>query len=147
MKFNWGTGIVVTFALFFLGLGVVVWIAMSQRVELVREDYYAEGLGHEKQIDRERRSAALGERVAIAAGAEGVTVRFPAALDRAALGGRIEFYRPADERRDFSVAVAPGADNRQLVPAASLEQGLWRVKLRWTYMGKEYYDEDAVMIQ
>lgn len=147
MKFSWGTGIVLTFVLFFAGIAVLVVIAFSNRVDLVRDDYYEETLQHERQLDRQRRSAAMPEKVAIGADASGVRVRFPAALDRGAIAGTIELYRPADGRRDFKVPVSPDSAGVQLVPASSLEPGLWRVKLRWTYAGAEFYDEDAVMVQ
>lgn len=146
MKFNWGTGIVITFALFFIGLAIIVVIAMRQRNDLVMEDYYAQELKHEEQIDRERRTAAMPEHVKAFIANGMVTVSFPRTMQSDGVSGTLVFYRPDDERKDFALPIALDSANSQYIPVNVLRTGHWRLKVRWKYDKREYYQEEGVIV-
>lgn len=147
MKFHWGHGLGVGATLFGAGLIVMVYISMSQKVDLVTDDYYAKELKYQEQIDRSKRTAGLHERVEITSGRESVWIKFPAAMEKTKLSGELNFYRPNDRKKDFVVSVTVDSTNVQTIQTSSMEKGLWRVKASWKYGGEEYYSEEAVIVQ
>jgi hypothetical protein len=147
VKLHWGHGLGVGVALFGAGLLVMVYISMSQKVDLVTDDYYPKELKHQEQIDRSKRTAGLHERVEITSGIESVWIKFPGAMERTKLSGELNFYRPNDRKMDFVVAVIVDSANVQTIQTSSLEKGLWRVKASWKYAREEYYSEEVVIVQ
>ncbi len=120
-----------------------VGFALTQEVELVSADYYQRAIGHQDHIDSVKRAQALPAEVAWTATREGgqFAFAFPVHKIRGTLQGTIHLYRPDDFRRDREYAIALDANGRQLLPAADLEAGLWRAKIRWDHGAVGYYSE------
>jgi hypothetical protein len=139
MRLHWGAGIAATYVAFAAATSGFVAFAMSQRVELVRPDYYEYSLAHDAHRAAAARAAALGQSFAIDVSADGrrVTVAWPGAQAGAARGA-IELYRPSDVTADRRIDVAPGADGRQIVSLAGLAAGRWRLQVAWQADGVAY---------
>lgn len=147
MKLTWGAGLAVVFLIFAAGILAMVMISMNRDVDLVTEDYYQQELRHEQQIESEKRSNALGEAIRIEHTAFVATITLPLQCDPDSVSGTLTFYRPADRRKDFVVAIRLDSMRSQHVPTTELQKGLWRVKARWTYQGEAYYREEPIIIQ
>ena len=57
ITFNWGTGIAAVYTVFALATTGFVTFAMSQRVDLVSSDYYAQSLRQDQRIAAEQQRA------------------------------------------------------------------------------------------
>jgi hypothetical protein len=143
---HWGVGAVIAFVLFAGIILTMVFISMSQRVDLVAEDYYQQELGHQARIESEQRLSAIGERPVVSVAHSTVTLKFPRALPPAELTGSLLFYRPDDRTRDFVVPLRLDSSGTQHVPVASAKPGLWRLKARWIFRSDEFYFEEALFI-
>lgn len=144
----WPYALVAFFAVFISFIFWFISVAVRQRTDLVRPDYYDQEIRYQQQIDRLRRTAqpGLAVRVALAADGRGLAVALPAAHAADFGGGTVSFYRPSDARQDRQVALRPGPDGTQSVPVDGLRGGLWRVQLAWKSGGAEFYHEQSVML-
>ena len=81
MKFNWGTGIVIAFALFMTFILSYVFKVQSNDKydhELVVEDYYKKEATVQGDIEKQENANALTNKVTIEKTADGVKIQFPA---------------------------------------------------------------------
>ena len=147
MKINWGTGIVIVFVVFAVGILVMVRISMNREVDLVSDDYYRQELHHQDQIESEKRSKDLSEHPSISVVLGEVALKLPKSFSPDSTSGTLTFYRPADRHKDFSVKLRLNSTNTQLVSTSSLQKGLWKLKVRWVYHHQDYYHEEAIVIQ
>lgn len=146
-KFHWGHGIVLSFIIFGAGLAVSLYIAFSNRIELVSDDYYERGLSYQRQMQRMADAAGLDSAVSAVMSDGMLVVTVPRSDTVAVVSGILRLFRPSDGRRDVIVPIALDGTGRQRIPVAALEPGLWRLKVDWTEGGKAYYHEQPVVIR
>lgn len=144
----WPVGLAVFFALFVSSVMAFIAFALSQRMDLVRPDYYEDEIRYQVQLNRVRRTHQLGASAAMAPdpASRRVRVRVPAAHVASGLQGTVTLYRPSDARADRTLSLEPSAAGEQEVSLAGLGPGLWRVRARWQAGGLEYHLEDSVVL-
>ena len=146
MKFSWGKGIFIFYALFLVViLSIVVYIS-SIDVNLVTEDYYEKELNHQEQIDKEARTSQLPEKLKITVTENQINFIFPSLFKPYEISGLVQFYRPSDAKQDFSVSVEVNDSLEQTISTASIQKGYWRIKVDWSVEEKEYFNEKLVMV-
>jgi len=116
----------------------VVW-TLGHRVDLVAEDYYAQEVGYQRQIDTQRRSRALTEKPTwqVDPARAALVLRFPEALRPRMQAVQMCLYRPSDKALDRTIPVLPAAEEVAL-DVSALPGGLWRISLEWTQDGQAY---------
>ena len=146
ITFNWGTGIAAVYIVFALATTGFVTFAMSQRVDLVSSDYYAQSLRQDQRIAAEQNARSLEPPASVVLTGSGQAM-LSLPLDQAGrAAGTITWYRPADPRADRTTALAIDRAGRQLLPLSGLMAGRWIVQVRWTARGRDYYYERAVLL-
>lgn len=144
MKMNWGKGIAAAYISFaVLVLGFVTYF-MTQDVELVTHKYYDEEIKYQDQIEKIKRTNDLAEKPAIEIEQLSLKLSFPKSILNNSLDGTINFYRPADKGKDFSVQIDLDKDGVQLINSSRLIRGLWKVQLNWKLNGLDYYSEQII---
>ena len=73
----WPLGIMVVFALFFIGMAAAVVIAATHRDHLVSENYYEQELSFQSLIDATARAKAVGATLRHVSGTGRVELRLP----------------------------------------------------------------------
>ena len=147
MKLHWGIGIVIAFLVFAAGILTMVGISMNREVDLVSDDYYEQELRHQDQIESAKRSSVLAVQPIIGVTNSTVTLNLPDVFTASSASGTLTFYRPADRKKDFVLPLRLDSGNTQVVRTASLQKGLWRLKIRWSLQNQTYYHEEPIMIQ
>jgi hypothetical protein len=148
-KSLWGYGIAAIYTIFALATLSFVAFTMTQKVELVAPDYYAQEVAYERQIHRERQTNELAQELAqqvtceLSADGQFIKLQFP---PQAAVRGTIHLYRPSESALDVQFALVPDADGTQTIPTAKLSKGLWRVKVTWSSEGREFYHEFKLQV-
>lgn len=145
MKLNWGTGIVLAYAVFAAAtLGFAVF-AMEQPVELVSADYYQRALDHDGRMAAEVNAARLGDRFRIDAdpAAKSLTLTWSVAAPDS---GRLTLYRASGAAQDRVVPIAATA-GRQVIGLDGLEAGRWHVQVQWRHAELDYYVERTIALQ
>ena len=145
-KFNWGTGILITIIVFMIITISTVVFLMNQDVDLVATDYYNKGIQHQEQIDRLKRTNSMDEVVQINPENGFVRLVFPKSFTQKNFSGTIQFYRPSNSKKDFSLPISIDTTAQQIVSTQNLEKGYWTVKLNWTQDSIEYYKEGSFII-
>jgi nitrogen fixation protein FixH len=142
IRIHWGIAVAMFYAAFALSTVGFVVFAMTQDVQLVSDDYYARSLAHDGHMQAVANADALGTalRVEVHSKARVVHVQWPAEL-AAQVRGAATMYRPSNARADTSVPLVPGADGSLDIPTTGLAPGHWRLQLRWTAAGRDYYAE------
>ncbi len=146
INWNWGTGITIVIILFLiLAIGTTIFF-MNQKVDLVASDYYKRGIEHQRQIEKETRSNALGDSVTIFPEAGFIKLTFPKPRTANEYKGKIQFYRPSDSSKDFIVDLKIDPAGLQLIPVKNIIKGYWHVQIDWSRDSIEYYKESSFVI-
>ena len=139
---NWGKWIVVSFVLFAMFIGTLVFVCVREDISLVSPDYYQQELAFQDQIERERNTESLQIKPVIQLMDRALVIHFNQlqSID----GGKLLLFRPSDNHYDKTFALpATGADTQQF-DISNLPQGMYKARLNWTMKGKEYYLEEII---
>lgn len=143
---NWGKGIIFVFAVFFLGIGFMVYKSVTGDIDLVTDNYYEKELIYQQQINRINNTNALKESIKIFYDGSEVTLTYPD-IPGKLITGKITFYKPSDAKSDFTIPVETGNKMIQVIPGNNLSKGMWKVQVNWAMDGIEYFNEEKIMIQ
>ena len=141
---NWGKWIIVSFVLFAAFIGILVIICVRQDISLVSKNYYQEELAYQQQIDRLNNTGRLGEKPTIAIAGQALEIRFSQFNNLE--GGELKVFRPSDLRFDKQFVLHASAEKTQRFDIRSFPKGMYRVKMRWSMKGKEYYVENVIIL-
>lgn len=146
MKINWGTGIVLAFIGF---ISFIMYFIITMNVnnkydhDLVSEDYYADELKYQGDIDKLKNAKNLEENISIKRTAEGLKIQFPADANFKDITGNVFLYRPSDKQLDFETSISLSNSNL-LIPDKRLVDGRWNIKVDWQYNGKSYLFKESI---
>lgn len=145
-KFNWGTGILIAIIIFMaITVSTVIYL-MNQKVDLVTDNYYAKEIKYQQQIDMMNRTNEMGEAVTINSEEGFVKIIFPKSLIEKKLTGTVQFYRPSDSGKDFTLPLVLDSSAQQLVPFKILQKGYWKVIVNWNQDSLDYVKESSFVI-
>lgn len=143
---NWGKKIAVLYIGFVVATLAFVFFAMTQKVDLVTDNYYEKELKYQEQIDKIKKTKELKEKTEIQLIEKTVKIKFPSLPDKNIQKDFILFYRPSDPSKDVKIQVTADSLGFQLIPVEKLTKGFWKIKLNWTSGGSEFYDESMLNI-
>jgi nitrogen fixation protein FixH len=149
MKTNrnlWPLGICVVFALFFIGMAIVVVIAATHRDHLVSDNYYEQELKFQSRIDSATRTQKSGAAIRYDTATGCVVIALPVAQLVQKFSGTIELYRPAEAKLDREFLLSPQADGSQTLNVSKLAAGLWLARVKWNAGGENYFFEQKITI-
>jgi hypothetical protein len=144
----WPYAIIGWFVIFASALAAWTTVALRQKIDLVRPDYYEEEVHFQGQLDRLNRTAAIRSEVAINYDSprREVTLLLPAAHLSPRPAGQIHFYRPSNASLDFEVPLALDAAGLQRIGADALLGGLWKVRVQWSAAKRDYFFEQVIVV-
>ncbi|WP_083937705.1 FixH family protein [Hymenobacter aerophilus] len=146
----WPYYIIATFVLFAGYIGYMVQQAMRTSVDLVSADYYQQELRHGQRMEAVARANALPApvQVALDAAAHRLTLELPASLRGQAVEGTLQFFRPSNQKLDFTLPFQPtGEPARQQLNTSRLAPGLWRLRVQFTANNQPYFLEEVLSIE
>lgn len=147
MKINWGTGIVIAFALFMSFILFFVFRVQSDSKydnELVVEDYYKQERILKDVMDKEENAARLQQKVTIEDTKEGILIAFPSDFNPQDIKGKVSLYRPSDQKLDNESQISLSTSNHLLIPKSDLAGGRWDIIVDWQYQDKAYLNREMM---
>lgn len=144
----WPWAIVLSLAAFVGGIVFAVMIMTKKDIPMVTEDYYA-AEAHFDTLRMKRRhtlEAGLEPSIDIDRATGKLEIRFPDADEPVLRDGFVLFFRPSDDKMDFSVPLFVDEKGEQRVDLSGVKKGLWVVKIEWKSGEKEYAFEEEVNI-
>jgi nitrogen fixation protein FixH len=148
MKINWGTGIVIAFALFMAFILYFVFEVQSNSKydnDLVVEEYYKHDAQFGKEMQRSQNAQDLADKPKVVETPEGVVITFPDAFVPNKIRGNVSLYRPSNKKLDFEVPISISSPTL-LIPKKSLVGGRWDINMEWQYEGKSYLTKETIYI-
>lgn len=141
--FNWGHGITVFYLIFVAAVVSVLIASFSVDHSLVADDYYAKDLAYQEQYNKAKKylDAKQGDvKVKVLSEEESLEIYFSSSN---AVEGKVHFYRPSDQRKDFTVEIV---EKEIKFSTLSLERGNWILKIEWIEAGETYYCEHKIYL-
>lgn len=138
MKINWGTGIVIAFALFmsFILYFVIKSAAPENRYFFDEEDYYKSSLKYQEVIDKLEKTKTLSTKVKITKSETGFILEFPKEINENATGS-VSFLRPSTKVLDFEIPLTI-IDNKMSITHDNLVAGKWKITINFKSNSEEY---------
>jgi hypothetical protein len=148
MKINWGTGIVIAFALFMTFILYFVFEVQSNSKydnDLVVEEYYKHDSHFQDEMARIQNAHDLQQRPSISYSENGVKIAFPATFESDKVKGNVLLYRPSNKKFDFDTQIAL-TNSSLLIPQNKLIKGRWDVNMEWEYKGTKYLSKEVIYV-
>lgn len=143
----WPIAITTFFVIAIIFIVSFIAFAMRQREDLVSADYYEREVRYQSQLDTLNRSQHLAANTVVTfeAAQQNIVIALPAEQIKNATG-TIHLYRPSDARLDRDLPLALNAAGTQRLDARQLADGLWKVRVKWTANGQEYFLDQPVIV-
>ena len=148
MKINWGTGIVIAFALFMTFILYFVFEVQSNSKydnDLVVEEYYKHDSHFQEEMARIQNAHDLQKKPSIVYSEKGVKVTFPPTFESDKIKGNILLYRPSNKKFDFNTQIIL-TNSALLIPKDKLVKGRWDVNMEWQYNGIKYLTKEVIYV-
>ncbi|UNY99181.1 FixH family protein [Zhouia spongiae] len=146
MKFNWGTGIVIAFALFIAFIMYMV-ITMSTDKkydhDLVTDEYYKKELSFQDKLDKEQQTLNAGYDISIKKNEKGLLISFPGQINDSEITGKVFLYRPSNKQLDFEIPFST-SNHLLLIPDNRLLDGRWNIEVDWKYNDSSYLNKKEI---
>ncbi|OCB77796.1 cytochrome C oxidase Cbb3 [Flavobacterium piscis] len=149
MKINWGTGIVIAFALFMSFILYFVFEVQSNSKydnDLVVEEYYKHDSHFQDEMARIQNAHDLQQRPSITYTENGLKIAFPATFENDKIKGNVSLYRPSNKKFDFNTQIAL-TNSSLLIPQKKLIKGRWDVNMEWEYKGTKYLSKEVIYVK
>ena len=146
MKINWGTGIVIAFALFMAFILYFVFEVQSNSKydnDLVVEEYYKHDAHFGDEMNRVQNADDLIQKPIISVLKNGISVVFPKEFSSNKIKGNVSLYRPSNKKLDFEVPISMTSPTL-LIPKKRLLGGLWDITINWKYNSVEYISKETI---
>ena len=146
MKINWGTGIILAFIGF---IAFIMYFIVTMLVddrfehELVTEDYYADELQYQNDINKLENSKTLKNNISYQRTTDGLLIKFPKELDHTSIKGKMFLYRPSNKQLDFETEISL-SNPHLLIPDKRLVDGRWNITIDWQYNGNNYLFKESI---
>ena len=150
MKINWGTYIVIAFALFISFIMYFVVKVQSDSKydnDLVVEEYYKHDVHFQDEMARIQNAHDLKVKPLVTVGANGVTVAFPAGFTPKDIKGTVALYRTSNKKFDFQMPLSFTDSASLFIPKDKFIDGQWYVNMEWQYKGKSYLTKEEIFVK
>jgi len=145
LNWNWGKGMATVYIVFVIGTLSFVVYALTQKVELVSKDYYAQEVAYQKRIEQIERTNALSESVNIDIANNKVNILFP--TEAIPQKGTIHFYHPSTSSLDTIITIKENnSEKSMMIDIATLPKGHWKIVTKWFSNNTDYYSESVVTL-
>lgn len=135
MKLSWGTSITIVYTAFALATLGFVAFAMTQRVDIVRPDYYEEALLHDSMQVARKRAVDQGSVVRLH---NDTLLLLDSSASRLDAPVTIEWLRAQNPAMDVRSSTTISALTQNGVSTRNLERGRWTLRLSWNVLDRSF---------
>ncbi len=128
ININWGHKLVFFTVLFMIFIITMVYLMLTQKVDLVEADYYEKGINYQQEMDKYKATKGMDHQITYLASAQQLT--FQTAMG-GNIQGTIKFYRPSDSKMDFEIPFMLDSEGKFIYSTQNMAKGLWKVIFEW----------------
>lgn len=143
---SWGIKITILYIGFVVLIVTMVAMTMSQKVDLVSKDYYAQELKFQDKIDQSNRANALIEPLNWMVSNGKIEINFPKEFKNQKITGTINLFRPSDASLDKKIAVLSMQNGKQIISTSTLKAGVYKIQIEWKVGDESFYNEGVIKI-
>lgn len=150
MKINWGTYIVIAFALFISFIMYFVFKVQTDSKydnDLVVEEYYKHDAHFQEEMERIQNAHDLKTKPIITVGTNVVSVVFSKEFTPKDIKGTVAFYRASNKKFDFNQLLSFTDSASLFVSKNKFIAGEWNVNIEWQYKGKSYLTKEKIYVK
>lgn len=125
----------------------MVSMSISQKVDLVSEDYYEQELLFQDKINLFDRTQALSNQLSWQVQKDKLTLDFPAQFRGKQTSGKVFFFRPSDAVLDKSMKIQADTLTTKSISIKTLKKGLYKIQINWEVENIQYYNEGFIQIK
>jgi hypothetical protein len=140
-KFNWGWGIFIVLMLFFGTIIFRIILSLGIEDDVITKDYYHKELNYEKEIQKQKNTNQLTEKVLLSQTGNFILITFPKAFNYNTIQGNVQFYCPSKTNKDLLFKIEPDTNNIQKFSISNFSEKRYQVKVDWTSDSISYYQE------
>jgi hypothetical protein len=150
MKINWGTSIVIAFALF---ISFIMYFVVKVQTDnkydndLVVEEYYKHDVHFQDEMARIQNAQDLKLKPIITVTTNGITIVFPNDFEPNEIKGTVALYRASNKKFDFQVPISFTDSASLFVSNDKLIGGEWKINMEWKYKGKSYLTKEEIYVK
>lgn len=150
MKINWGTSIVIAFALF---ISFIMYFVVKVQTDnkydndLVVEEYYKHDVHFQDEMVRIQNAQDLKLKPVITVNTNGITIVFPNDFEPKEIKGTVALYRASNKKFDFQVPISFTDSASLFVSKDKLIGGEWKINMEWQYKGKSYLTKEEIYVK
>jgi hypothetical protein len=150
MKINWGTSIVIAFALF---ISFIMYFVVKVQTDnkydndLVVEEYYKHDVHFQDEMARIQNAQDLKLKPIITVNTNGITIVFPNDFEPKEIKGTVALYRASNKKFDFQVPISFTDSASLFVSNDKLIGGEWKINMEWQYKGKSYLTKEEIYVK
>lgn len=144
---SWGLKIILSFVIFAAGVITMVAVSINNDTELVTENYYEKEIRYQNEIDMQKRSLFLKNKIKISAERNEILISTDDRELAENLSGEIYFYRTNDSEKDFTEKIKFNSEGLQIINSANMSRGLWKIKLNLIYNSDSYFTEEKIFLE
>ncbi|MFM7016748.1 MAG: FixH family protein [Bacteroidota bacterium] len=141
---NWGYKIMTVYLLFVIGMLTLVYKCTQQNTELVADNYYDQEVNYQARYNKMKNANEAPVRFT-SINKNAVELLFPEQFMNNSIKGQISFYRPDNMKKDFKMNVNVVNGKMQVV-SDKLTGGKWQMTVSWSCNGKDYLQEEKLMM-
>lgn len=141
IKFNWGVGIAIVIVIFFITVIVRIIISSTISVDLITPDYYHNELKYEQQIQKEKNTILLTDKIISVKENNKIVLKYPDFFKNKKVTGNILFYNPAKINKDLSFEINVDDSLNQSFDISQFTESRYIIKIDWQADSIFYYQE------
>ncbi len=145
MKLNWGTSLVLFFAIFLSLAAVFIVFSLRQNNDLVTEDYYEKGADYTTDINIQRRSAVFSDSISFVETDQVYKIHIAPSLAGQVKAFNMYFFRPSDKQKDVKISME--SDTALYLDKTLLTHGRYKLHLSWELNDEHYRITKDLMIR
>jgi nitrogen fixation protein FixH len=140
---KWGKGIIIGMILFMSFIVTLVVIMVSNKSDLVAEDYYNKELAYNEQFDAMQHYANAGEEIVLDVLKDTLYLRFPEVFRKGKV--TVSLSRPDNQAQDTQFELT--ALEAVMIPTAKMPKGAFDCKITGKYSGKAFEFNKSIMLK
>lgn len=146
LKISWGYRIAALYLGFILMVLFMVFLASTQKIELVAPDYYAKELKFQQEIDAMNNAGMLSANLNVELQQNSVEITFPEDMKGKHIKGEAQMFRPSDSSLDVTFPLELNHEGKMILQSDKFKTGLYKLTVKWMADGKSYQSEHTVVL-
>jgi hypothetical protein len=143
---NWGYKIMFVIITFIIIMSGMIVLAYQQQNEMVDTNYYESEVNYQYIINASLRLNELTMDSLIVNNGTTLALTIPTKLIAGFQEGEIEFLKINDQNKDKKIKFKPDTTGLFIIDKATLSEGSYKSRIKWTSKSQTYYREQNIIV-